>query len=167
MLKSRKKVSHCVARKLSCRRFFVACSRSFTTAGISIIAAGVNDSGRRKVQTQPKTVMETANNVHSFTRKETEGRGGRESLFCNLGVGSSLCCPVSCVHMQKVSTSKLIKSGLHEHKRAKQRKSSDFTEALRRNAAAAGAALKQTKWKSCIRKKCLLPEWPLCFRRLK
>lgn len=87
------------------------CSRSFNGPRISIIAARVNDSGGRKVQTQPETVIETANNVDSSSHdKNSEGCGGEWGrvgvTLCNLGVGSSLYCPASCEHMQKNQTSK-------------------------------------------------------------
>lgn len=76
------------------------CSRSSTPPRISIIAARVNDSGGGKVQTQPETVMEAANNVQ-FIHTHTERQAWRGSHLCNLGVGSSLACLASCIHMQK------------------------------------------------------------------
>lgn len=100
------------------------CSRSSTTPRISIIAARVNDSGGRKVQTQPKTVMEAANNVYSFTHTEREA--WRRSLLCNLGVGSSLACLASCVHTQKTKPqsprSEKKTPCLHEYKRRNKEK---------------------------------------------
>lgn len=91
-------------------RVLWTCSRSFNSPRISIIAAGVNDSGGRKVQTQPETVIETANNVDSFSHDKNRGAGGRvgkgwghfmQPWSWQLTLLSSFC-----VHMQKNQTSK-------------------------------------------------------------
>lgn len=132
------------------------CSRSSTTPRISIIAARVNDSGGGKVQTQPETVMEAANNVHSFTHAERQAWRG--SHLCNLGVGSSLACLASCIHMQKTkpqsprSEKKNLFAWVQE---AKQRKISEFTSG-RTRLQPWQRSFKQSKWKSCMQRKCLL-----------
>lgn len=143
------------------------CSRSSTTPRISIIAARVNDSGGGKVQTQPETVMEAANNVHSFTH--TGRQAWRGSHLCNLGVGSSLACLASCIHMQKTKPQS-PRSGnkkpvcMSTRGETKKNKWVHFRE----DAAATMAAFFQTKQVEKLHaEEVSALKWPLCFHRLK